>query len=256
MPARLSRYTAQQRHRLTTVCIASIVSLVVTAAAQAQTSVMKNCEQTDSAPLVVRACSAILNMPDLSPAERKRILLLRGVGWTKEEDFAAAAEDFSGAIKLQPDNVAALEGRAHALSKLAQHPKATDDWSKLISLQPKNDAYYRNRGTERSISGQHQEALADFDAALAINPKGIEAYMGRAQVFHAMKDRDRANQEFEKGIAVNENYLPLHWARAEMAEEWGNSDLAIASYVKVLKINGVYEDARRRLQRLGVFTPP
>ena len=91
---------------------------------------------------------------------------------------------------------------------------------------------------------------------MAINPKGIEAYMGRAQVFHAMKDRDRANQEFEKGIAVNENYLPLHWARAEMAEEWGNSDLAIASYVKVLKINGVYEDARRRLQRLGVFTPP
>ncbi|MEQ1717000.1 MAG: hypothetical protein ABL907_13610 [Hyphomicrobium sp.] len=45
-------------------------------------------------------------------------------------------------------------------------------------------------------------------------------------------------------------------ARAEMAEAWGEHQLAIESYVKVLKINGVYEDARRRLQRLEVVTPP
>ncbi len=242
-------------HR-TTVRLPLFASLFLASAAHAQSPSLKDCEQTDSAPKVVRACSAILNTPDLSPHERTRILLLRGTGWTKEEEFAAAAEDFSGAIKLEPDNVTALEGRARALSKLGHHRDAADDWSRLITLQQQNDAYYRNRGMERSSAGLYPEALSDFDKALEINPKGVEAYMGRAQVFHVMKDRDRANKEFEKGIAVNENYLPLHWARAEMAEEWGNSELAIASYVKVLKINGVYEDARRRLQRLGVFTPP
>lgn len=217
---------------------------------------LADCEQTDSAPRVVRACTHILNGQKLEAAERMRILILRGVGWSKEEEFAAAAEDFTGALEIDPSNVAALEGRAKARSKLAEHGKSAEDWSQLLALQPQNDKYYRMRGTERLGAGKHQEALADFDKSLEINPKGIDAYIGRAHVYNALKDRQLSEREFKKGIEVNENYLPLHWARAEMAEHWGEEKLAIESYVKVLKINGVYEDARRRLQRLGVFTPP
>ena len=221
-----------------------------------QAKVLADCEQTDSAPRVVRSCTLILNGQKLEPSERMRILILRGVGWSKEDEFAAAAEDFSSALEIDPASVAALEGRAKARTKLAEHGKAADDWSQLLGLQPQNDKYYRLRGNERLAAGQHQEALADFDKSLEINPKAVDAYIGRAHVYHALKDRPLAEKEFKKGIEVNDNYLPLHWARAEMAEHWGEDKLAIESYVKVLKINGVYEDARRRLQRLGVFTPP
>jgi tetratricopeptide (TPR) repeat protein len=228
---------------------------------QAQT--LADCEQTDSAPRVVRACSLILNGQKLEPSERLRILILRGVGWSKEDEFQAATEDFSAAIEIDPANIAALEGRAKALSKLAEHSKSAadhgrsaDDWSQLVALQPQNDKYYRLRGNQRLGAGQHQEALADFDKSLEINPQAIDAYIGRAHVYHALKDRQLADKEFKKGIEVNANYLPLHWARAEFAEAWGENKLAIDSYVEVLRINGVYEDARRRLQRLGVFTPP
>ncbi len=223
-------------------------------ASQAQTLV--DCEQTDSAPLVVRACTLILNGQNLEPAERMRILILRGVGWSKEEEFQAAAEDFTAALEIEATNIAALEGRAKARTKLGKHRNAAGDWSELISLQPRNDKYYRLRGNERLAAGQHQEAFADFDKSLEINPAAIDAYIGRAHVYHALKDRHLADTEFKKGIAINANYLPLHWARAEFAEAWGEDKLAIESYVSVLRINGVYEDARRRLRRLGVFTPP
>ncbi len=223
-------------------------------ASQAQT--LADCEQTDSAPRVVRSCTLILNELKLEPGERLRILILRGVGWSKEDEFQAAAEDFTGALEIEPINVAALEGRAKARTKLAEHSMAAEDWSQLLALQPQNDMYYRRRGNERLAAGQHKEALADFDKSLEIDPKAIDAYIGRAHVYHDLKDRHLADKEFKKGIEVNDNYLPLHWARAEFAEHWGEDKLAIESYVKVLKINGVYEDARRRLQRLGVFTPP
>ena len=217
---------------------------------------LADCEQTDSAPLVVRACALILNGQKLEPAERMRILILRGVGWSKEEEFQAAAEDFTAALEIEGSNVAALEGRAKVRTKLGEHKYAAGDWSELIGLQPRNDKYYRLRGNERLAAGQHQEALTDFDKSLEINPKEIDAYIGRAHVYHALKDRNLADKEFKKGIEVNANYLPLHWARAEFAEAWGEEKLAIESYVTVLRINGVYEDARRRLQRLGVSTPP
>lgn len=223
-------------------------------ASQVQT--LADCEQTDSAPRVVRACTLILNGQKLEPAERMRILNLRGVGWSKEEEFQAAVEDFTTALEIEASNVAALEGRAKARTKLGEHKKAAEDWSELIDLQPRNDRYYRLRGNERLAAGQHQEAFTDFDKSLEINPAAVDAYIGRAHVYHALKDRHLADTEFKKGIEVNANYLPLHWARAEFAEAWGEEKLAIESYVTVLRINGVYEDARRRLQRLGVSTPP
>ena len=223
-------------------------------ASQART--VADCEQTDSAPRVVRACTLILNGQKLTAAERLRILILRGVGWSKEDEFQAAAEDFSAALEIESTNVAALEGRAKARTKLGEHKNAASDWSELIDLHPRNDTYYRLRGNEYRAAGQHPEALTDFDKSLEINPQAIDAYIGRAHVYHALKDRLLADKEFKKGIEVNANYLPLHWARAEFAEAWGEDKLAIESYVAVLRINGVYEDARRRLQRLGVFTPP
>ena len=133
---------------------------------------------------MVRACTIILNGQKLEPAERKRILILRGVGWSKEDEFTAAAEDFSSAIEIDPANVAALEGRAKAHNKLAEHSKsaadhskAAIDWSQLIALQPQNDKYYRLRGIDHLGAGLHQQALADFDKSLEINPKAVDAYI-------------------------------------------------------------------------------
>lgn len=217
---------------------------------------LKDCEQTDSAPLVVRACTHFLNTSRLEPAERVRILILRAVGWAKEEEFATAADDYSAVLQLEPDNVKALEGRADARHKLGQFLTAAEDYTRLIAHNPGNDGYFRSRALARMGAHRYDEALADFDKSLALNPAEVEAYMGRAQVFNAMKDREKVKAEFEKGIAVNDRYLPLFWMRGEMAREWGDKELALESYAKVLAINSLHEDARRRMFYLGVLHPP
>ncbi len=217
---------------------------------------LKDCEQTDSAPLVIRACSNILNGGSLESAERTRILLLRAVGWGKEEDFHAAADDYSSVLEIEPENVAAREGRAKALAKAADYVKSVADWTHLITFQPNNDFYFRSRGLARLGAGAFPDALADFDVSLALNPKEVEAYMGRAQVFDAMKDIERAKAEFNKAIAINDRYLPLFWMRGEMARAWGDKELALESYARVLAINSLHEDARRRMFYLGVLHPP
>lgn len=259
MPASAGARQAKSRIRalMLSAATATIAGFVSANGVSAQVpTTLKDCEQTDSAPLVIRACTNVLNGENLEPAERKRILILRAVGWSKEEDFHAAADDYSGALEIEPDNIAALEGRARALGKASDYAKAVDDWTRLITLQPKNDLFFRSRGLARMGAGTYQEALADFDVSLALNPKEVEAYMGRAQVFDAMKDREGAKAEFEKGIAVNDRYLPLFWMRGEMARDWGDKELALASYTQVLAINSLHEDARRRMFYLGVLHPP
>ncbi|MCB1485639.1 MAG: tetratricopeptide repeat protein [Hyphomicrobiaceae bacterium] len=222
----------------------------------AEAPTLKDCEQTDSAPLVVRACTYILNTTDPDQTERARILMLRAVGWGKEEDFGAAADDYTSVLKLQPKNITALEGRAWARAKNSQYLKAVEDYTTLIGFDPKNDKYYRDRGQALMRAHKFDDALSDFDKSLQLKPSEVEAYMGRAQVFNAMNDRERAKAEFNKGIAVNDRYLPLFWMRGEMARDWDDKELALESYTKVLSINSLHEDARRRMFYLGVLHPP
>lgn len=226
------------------------------ASAGGQPPTLKDCEQTDSSPLVVRACSHILNGQALDPAERKRILFMRARAWIMEEDFHAAADDYSGVLEIEPGNVAALEGRAKAYGRGGEHAKAADDWSTLLAANPQNGLYYRKRGTERIEVKQFEEALADFGKSLEIDPKAIDAYVGRAQTYNAIGDREKAKAEFDKGIAIDDRQISLFWIRGEMARAWGDKDLAIASYTRVLQINSLHEDARRRIFNLGVLHPP
>ena len=224
--------------------------------ASAQTSDLAGCAQDDSSPLAVRACSAVINSAKLDPATLARVYSLRGRAWIMEEEFHAAIDDYTQALKLEPQNEIALAGRGKANTLQGLHKAAASDWASLIALNPKNDAYYRNRGSSLLAAGQQTEALADFDTSLELNPQGVDAYIGRARVYDALKQRELALKEFDRGIAIKADYLPLFWERAQMAERWGEKPLAIKSYEMVLKINAIYAHARKALVRLGVDTPP
>ena len=236
--------------------LACATMLAIATPALSQQTDMQNCEQEDSSPIAVRACSVVLSAPGLSASETVRVYTRRGRAWMMEEEPAAAEEDFTHVLAVEPKNAEALQGRASALTAQGKHAAAVEDWTRMIDLYPAHDEYYRNRGASLLAAGKYDEALADYAQSLKINPKGVEAYIGRASVYEAMKDRDKTSKEFELAIAVEPNFLPIYWARAQTAERWGEKDVAIQNYVQVLRINGVYAHARKALVRLGVDTPP
>ena len=236
--------------------LACATMLAIATPALSQQTDMQNCEQEDSSPIAVRACSVVLSAPGLSASETVRVYTRRGRAWMMEEEPAAAEEDFTHVLAVEPKNAEALQGRASALTAQGKHAAAVEDWTRMIDLYPAHDEYYRNRGASLLAAGKYDEALADYSQSLKINPKGVDAYIGRASVYEAMKDRDKTSKEFELAIAVEPNFLPIYWARAQTAERWGEKDVAIQNYVQVLRINGVYAHARKALVRLGVDTPP
>jgi tetratricopeptide (TPR) repeat protein len=224
--------------------------------ARAQTDDMKNCEQMDSSIIAIRACTTVLAAPSLNPEDRVRIYMRRSKAWIIEEEPAAAADDYSRILEIEPKNFDALIGRAKARALSGAHTQAVSDFTQLIKDQPEQDEHYRGRGVSQLALGQHDAALADLARALEINPKNMEAYIDRANVYDALKDRPKALKEFDRAIAADPKFIRTYWVLGEMADSWGEKDLAIDSYTKVLSLNGVYEDARRRLQKLGVLHPP
>ena len=217
---------------------------------------MRECEQDDVAQFALRACSQLLNGTELDLTERGRIYTLRGIAWMTEDDPAAAEMDFSRAIEIDPANIRAIRTRAKAHTLLGNHDLAAADWGRLIELKPGTEEFYRHRGAAYLGTGKTDAAFADYDKALAINPKSMEAHIGKALVYDHLGDRDKTLEEFATAIEIDPAYIPTYWEKGQAYERWGDERRAIETYSTLLKYNGVYSHARKRLQKLGVMTPP
>lgn len=203
-----------------------------------------------------RACQQIKSDAKLDPLERGRTYTLRGFAWMKEEEPAAAVSDFSRAIALDATNISAIRGRAQAYAAMGKYNLSVADWTSIIALNPQDEAYFRERGATNLAAGNHEAALADYAKALEIKPKNAAAYVGRAAVHDVMKDRAKALKDFSDALSINPSYVPAYWERALMAERWGEKTLAIENYMKLLEYNGVFWDARKALQKHGIYNWP
>lgn len=236
----------------------TVVALMPSAAIaqEAAEQRMKACEQDDVASLSIRACTILLAAGDLDTATRVKVHTLRARSWMTEDDPGEAAADYTQALKLDEGNEPALQGRVRAYDRLGKYDLAVADWTALIARNPKQDQLYRGRGASFRGAKLFGEALADFNRSLAMNPAGLDAYIGRAMVYEVMGDRAKALKEFDLAIAADPKYLPIFWERAQMADRWGEKETAIANYIAVLRMNSHFANARKHLERLGVWQPP
>jgi tetratricopeptide (TPR) repeat protein len=93
----------------------------------------------------------------------------RGSGYFFAKDYDAALKDFDSALKIDPDNIVALDNRAIIFSIRGENERALEDFSRSLALAPHNAASYVNRAQLYYQTGDRQAALRDIEAALKIN---------------------------------------------------------------------------------------
>lgn len=199
----------------------------------------------------LRDCSSLMSKKELTAAERSRVYTLRGAAWMREEEPMAAISDFSRAIRINSDDLAALKGRAQAYASMKNYDMALSDWSRIIAVQPNLEESFIERAKINVAARDIPAALADYDHVIKLNPKNPDAYIGKARIYGQLKRHDDALLEFDKAIKVNPDYPALYLARGEVFETLGDRKIAIESYQAVLKYEEAYWYAIRALQRLG-----
>ncbi len=216
---------------------------------------VERCNEPNLTGDLLRQCAALTASPDVPSAERGRVFTLRGMSWLREEEPGAAAAEFTRALAIDPQNIAALTGRAHAYTKLKDYAQSIADWTRVIAATPQKDEAYHARAASYLSQGKTDAALADYDRAIAIDPKNPESFIGRALVFEQLNDRPNVLAEFNKAVAVAPDYAPIYLARAEIADKWGDKYMAIENYTQLLKYEDTHYNARKALNRLGVDWP-
>ena len=107
----------------------------------------------------------------------------RGNAYSGVGNKKHAIEDYSEAIRLQPDYVEAYYNRGTVYIESGQYQKAVQDYTETIRIKSDYILAYLNRGMAYSKLGQYQPAIKDYNEAIRLKPDYAEAYNNRGAVY-------------------------------------------------------------------------
>jgi tetratricopeptide (TPR) repeat protein len=87
---------------------------------------------------------------------------------SQEQYTDRAIADFDEAIRLDPNNAAALQRRANIHVDKRQYDRAIADYTEAIRLKPKDGWLFKNRAYAFRFAGQYDRAIADYRIALTL----------------------------------------------------------------------------------------
>lgn len=106
------------------------------------------------------------------PAEAAKA---RGNAAVARGDWSAAAEEYTGALKLDPGLVAARNNRALALLKLGRHEESEADCCAVLEAEPSNIKALLRRAAARAALGRREDAATDLRRVAELQPNNKEA---------------------------------------------------------------------------------
>jgi len=167
-----------------------------------------------------------------SPPGTAGAFIDRGIIFAVRGDWELAIADFTEAIKLDGNIMAAWVFRARAYSASVSHILSIkEDFSGFSSFVEKG----RNITEEQKIG--HNNAIADYNQALRLNPNDPNAYIGRGHVFSFQTDDAKALADYNRAINVDPNCASAYICRGNVYYRQGNYDRAIEDHTQAIRLD-------------------
>jgi tetratricopeptide (TPR) repeat protein len=171
-----------------------------------------------------------------------RAYLHRGNYYYWKDDYRAAIEDFSQALKLNHNALFMVYfNRAGAYRAIGQFDKAIADYTMVIDLAPYGEwdvaQAFTRRGNLYFVKGEHLKAVEDYGHAVEINPHSLEAYFNRGVTYFVLNEYEKAIADYTHALSIDPNNVRAYKNRAR-------------SYLLAKDYEKAWEDVKQ-LERLG-----
>jgi tetratricopeptide (TPR) repeat protein len=122
-------------------------------------------------------CSAIIDSPTASDAERSQAFSMRALSLSLKQDYARAIEDYDAAIAINPNFAVALNNRAWAYFKWGRGAEGLADVERSLRLNPMSEHTWDTRAHIRQSMGNHAGAFTDYQQAMILGgPRMVKLY--------------------------------------------------------------------------------
>jgi tetratricopeptide (TPR) repeat protein len=162
-----------------------------------------------------------------------------------QNDYEGAIADYTEAIRIDPRNADAYNGRG--LAKAKNYIKAINsydlvaaiaDYNKAININPNIAAFYSNRAAAYQQQNKYKEALIDYSKAIAISPRNSDLYLDRGYVYAQIGDRSNSIKDYRSGeVIMNPSTSSEYDKRGRIRFELKRYQDSIDDYTKAIKLN-------------------
>ncbi|MGD0340006.1 MAG: tetratricopeptide repeat protein [Bacteroidota bacterium] len=167
---------------------------------------------------------------------KSRVYLNRGLAYHKQEMFNEALRDYESALRLKPDNWAALSNTAAILDTRGDYDNAIALYTRAIEAgKGAGVEVYFSRSTSYTKKGLYAEALRDLDLFITWRTDLAEAYYNRGCLRRTLKNSNGAMTDFTRAIALDSSQGDYFFDRGILYQEAGQLDNAISDYDKAIQ---------------------
>ncbi len=159
-----------------------------------------------------------------------------GLARTQLGDWTGALEDFTTALRMDPDSAASKIDRAATYQRLGDFASALADLDAVLRAQPGDPMVLAYRGEAHRRLGRLREALEDCEAALRLAPTHFEALVTRSNLRADAGDLPRALEDLDRALAVRPEDPEALVNRGVVRGQAGDHDGAIQDYTSALRV--------------------
>src|SRR2546427_386726 len=121
-------------------------------------------------------------------------------GWQHKYD--KAREDFLTVLRLDPNNLSALNGLGYSFAWAAEYDEAEERFRQALAVAPGQLEASKGLAYVALWRGDAKEALRRFEAVVAQAPRDAEAQVGLGQAYLATGQRWPARKAFERAQQI------------------------------------------------------
>lgn len=180
----------------------------------------------------------------------------RGLALFNQGKYTEALEVLTQAIKEDPANIRAWNGRGMVKRRLKDLDGAWNDLTKAIELFPRYASAHNNRGRVRADRGDFKGAIADYDRAIEFNPTLSTPYNNRGVAKSKLGDYAGAIADYTRAIELAPKDAVPYANRAADLNRMGDVDGARQDVETALALNPAYPFALEVQKRLDSVEPP
>jgi tetratricopeptide (TPR) repeat protein len=127
-------------------------------------------------------------------------------------DYRSAIDDFTRAIKLNPNDAYNFQSRGINYAFEKDYVSAIEDYTSALELMPDNDRHLYLRAQAYFEWGKYEDAIEDYTAAIEQNPSHKNYYEIRGFAYHRLERYEEALDDFHKCVTLQpQNTLCFYW---------------------------------------------
>lgn len=151
--------------------------------------------------------------------------------------YEEALTAFDQAVRLDPNNADAYNGKGTALFDLMRYEEALIAFDQTIRLDPNFAIAHRNRGVALHNLQRYEEALIAFDRAISLDPNFAIAYYNKGNTLYGLMRHEEALAAFDQATRLKPDFVNAYMAKGGILGMFGRYEEALSTCEQAIRLD-------------------